>query len=144
MYHPTQYQMFLASLNDLGISSLQWVVAEPVLRRLGRRLPRDLAGLFVYSVKECGLCVHLNLLSILVLGGAQPPVSIYCIGPCGCLTVTSYASQESLLRLPAPFLTWSAMTVWCWYIPGLSCQRQNWPLQPRVMVPPPMPPKGQP
>lgn len=41
-------------------------------------------------------------------------------------------------------LTWSAMTVRCWYIPGLSCQRQNWPLQPRVIVPPPMPPKGQP
>lgn len=76
MYHPTQYQMFLASLNDLGISSLRWVVAEPVLR-LDRRLPRKLAGLFVYSFKECGFCVHLNLLSILVLGGAQPPVSIY-------------------------------------------------------------------
>lgn len=54
-----QYQMFLASLNDLGISSLWWVAAEPVLRRLGRRLPRDLAGLFVYSFKEYGFCVHL-------------------------------------------------------------------------------------
>lgn len=69
--------MFLASLNDLGISSLWWVAAEPVLRILGRRLPRDLAGLFVYSFKEYGFCVHLNLLSILVLGRAQPPVSIY-------------------------------------------------------------------
>lgn len=76
MYHPTQCQVFLASLNDLGTSTLWWVPAEPVLR-LGRSLPRDLAGLFVYSFKECGFCDHLNLLSILVLGRAQPPVSIY-------------------------------------------------------------------
>lgn len=30
-----------------------------------------LSGLFVYSFREHGFCVHLNLLSILALGGAQ-------------------------------------------------------------------------